>query len=204
LICDIREILLERALIFRRRLREFMALQSSKVSREEESAASTRFRVVAEAADEAADVLEDAAMGVAVVVMADAMADATPGVELSVRLSMVSMYPTQLEVSQLMSGKALDPMVAMLMSRSVVRQWQDAVALVMDVVAEKVEDEESGLISQQFSQNQMKPSNIRMKTRERVVRSGVVATGVALVAVPMGTAVDYLGRWRQQCFCLYC
>ena len=88
---------------------EFMALQSLKVSREEESAASTRLRVVAEAADEAADVLEDAAMGVAEVVMADAMEDTTPGVELSVRLSMVLMYPTQLEVSQLMSGKPWTP-----------------------------------------------------------------------------------------------
>jgi hypothetical protein len=181
-----------------------MALQSLKVSREEESAASTRLRVVAEAADEAVDILEDAAMGVAMVVMADAMADATPGVELSVRLSMVSMYLIQLEVSQLMSGKALDPMVAVLMSRSVARQWQDAVVLVMDVAAEKVEDEESGLISQQFSQNQMKPSKIRMKTTVHVVPSAVVAMGMALVAVPTGTAVDYLGRWRQQCFCLYC
>ena len=103
-----------------------------------------------------------------------------------------------------MSGKALDPMVAMLMSRSVVRQWQDVVVLVMDVAAEKVEDEESGLISQQFSQNQMKPSKIRMKTTVHVVPSAVVAMGVVLVAVPMGTAVDYLGRRRQQCFCLYC
>ena len=82
MICDIREILLERALIFRRRLSEFMALQSLKVSTEEESAVSTRLRVVVEAADEAADILEDAAMGVAMVVMADAMADATLGVEL--------------------------------------------------------------------------------------------------------------------------
>ena len=75
----------------------------------------------------------------------------------------------------------MDPMVAMLMSRSVVRQWQDAVVLVMDVVAEKVVDEESGLILQQFSQNQTKPSKIRMKTTVHVVPSVVVATGVALV-----------------------
>ena len=181
-----------------------MALQSLKVSREEESAASTRLRVVAEAAGEATDVLEDAAMDVVVVVLADAMADATPGAELSVQLLMVSTFMTQVEVSQPMSGTALDPMVAVLMSRSVVRQWQDAVVLVMDVAAEKVVDEESGLILQRFSQNQTKPSKIRMKTTVHVVPSAVVATGVALVTVPMGTAVDYLGRWRQQCFCLYC
>ena len=90
------------------------------------------------------------------------------------------------------------------MSRSVVRQWQDVVILVMDVAAEKVVDEESGLILQQSSQNQMKPSKIWMKTTVHVVPSAVVATGVALVGVPTGTAVDYLGRWRQQCFCLYC
>ena len=84
-----------------------------KVSREEEGAAFTRLRVVAEAAGEAADVLEDAAMDVAVVVMADAMADATLAVELSVQLSMVSMYQTQVEVS--------NPMEAVLMSPSVVR-----------------------------------------------------------------------------------
>ena len=89
----------------------------------------------------------------------------------------------------------MDPMVAVLMARSVVTQWQDAVILVMDVAAEKVMDEESGLILQQFSQNQRKPSKIRMKTTVHVVPSTVVAMGVALVVVPMGTAVDYLGRW---------
>ena len=73
----------------------------------------------------------------------------------------------------------------------------------MDVVAEKVLDEESSLILQQFSQNQMKPSKIRMKTTVHVVPCAVVAMGMALVMVPTGTAVDYLGRWQQQCFCLY-
>ena len=86
-----------------------MALQSLKVSREEGSAASTRLRVVVEAAGEAADVLEDAAMDVAMVIMADAMADATLGAELSVPLLIVLMSWTRVEVSQLMSGKALDP-----------------------------------------------------------------------------------------------
>ena len=108
---------------------------------------------------------------------------------------MVCMSRTRVEVSQPMSGKALDPMVAMLMSRSVMRQWQDAVILVMDVAAEKVVDEESGLILQQFGQNQMKPSKIRMKTTVHVVLSAVAAMGVALVVVPMESAVDYLGRW---------
>ena len=37
----------------------------------------------------------------------------------------------------------LDPMVAVLMSRSVMRQWQDAVVLVIDVAAEKVVDEDA-------------------------------------------------------------
>ena len=86
MICDIHEILLERALIFRNRLLECKALQSLKVSREEESAASTRLRVVAEAAGKAADFLEDAVMDVSVVVIADMMVDATPGVELSILL----------------------------------------------------------------------------------------------------------------------
>ena len=90
------------------------------------------------------------------------------------------------------------------MSCTIVRQWQDAVILVMDVAAEKVVDEESSLISQQYSQNQMKPSKIQMRATAHVVLSAVVAMGVASVMVPMGTAVDYLGRWRQQCFCLYC
>ena len=92
-------------------------------------------------------------------------------------------------------------MVAVLMSRSVVRQWQDAVVLVMDVAAEMVVDEESGLISQQYSQNQMKPSKIQMRATSHVVPSAVVAMGMASVMVPTGTTVDYLGRWRQQCFC---
>ena len=81
------------------------------------------------------------------------------------------------------------------MSRSVVRQWQDAVVLVMDVAAEKVMDEESGLISQQYSQNQMRPSKIQMRATAHMVLSAVVAMGVASVAVATGTAVDYLGRW---------
>ena len=67
------------------------------LNREEESAASTRLRVVAEAVGDAADVLEDAAMDVVVVVMADAMADATPGAELRVQLLIVSMSRTQVE-----------------------------------------------------------------------------------------------------------
>ena len=87
-------------------------------------------------------------------------------------------------------------MVAVLMSRSIVRQWQDAVVLVMDVVAEKVADEgEFGLISQQYSQNQMRPSKIQMRATAYVVPSVVVAMGEASFTVPTGTAVDYLGRW---------
>ena len=65
----------------------------------------------------------------------------------------------------------------------------------MDVVAEKVVGEETGLISQQYSQNQMKPSKIQMRATAHVVPSVVVAMGVASVVVPTGTAVDYLGRW---------